>query len=88
MQAQSNQQLFLQAQKHIPGGVNSPVRAFKGVGGDPVFFSSAKGAWLTDVEGKKYIDYIGSWGPMIAGHAHPQVIEAVQQMCANGLGYG
>ncbi|MCL5974871.1 MAG: glutamate-1-semialdehyde 2,1-aminomutase, partial [Gammaproteobacteria bacterium] len=88
MQAQSNQQLFLQAQKHIPGGVNSPVRAFKGVGGDPVFFSSAKGAWLTDVEGKKYIDYIGLWGPMIAGHAHPQVIEAVQQMCANGLGYG
>lgn len=88
MQAQSNQQLFLQAQKHIPGGVNSPVRAFKGVGGDPVFFSSAKGAWLTDVEGKKYIDYIGSWGPMIAGHAHPQVIEAVQLMCANGLGYG
>jgi len=88
MQAQSNQQLFLQAQKHIPGGVNSPVRAFKGVGGDPVFFSSAKGAWLTDVEGKNYIDYIGSWGPMIAGHAHPQVIEAVQQMCVNGLGYG
>jgi len=88
MQAQTNQQLFLQAQKHIPGGVNSPVRAFKGVGGDPVFFSSAKGAWLTDVEGKNYIDYIGSWGPMIAGHAHPQVIEAVQQMCVNGLGYG
>jgi glutamate-1-semialdehyde 2,1-aminomutase len=88
MQAQSNQQLFLQAQKHIPGGVNSPVRAFKGVGGDPIFFSSAKGAWLTDVEGKNYIDYIGSWGPMIAGHAHPQVIEAVQQMCVNGLGYG
>ena len=88
MQAQSNQQLFLQAQKHIPGGVNSPVRAFKGVGGDPVFFSHANGAWLTDVEGKKYIDYIGSWGPMIAGHAHPQVIEAVQQMCTNGLGYG
>lgn len=88
MQAQSNQQLFLQAQKHIPGGVNSPVRAFKGVGGNPVFFSSAKGAWLTDVEGKNYIDYIGSWGPMIAGHAHPQVIEAVQKMCVNGLGYG
>lgn len=88
MQVQSNQQLFLQAQKHIPGGVNSPVRAFKGVGGDPVFINSANGAWLTDVEGKKYIDYIGSWGPMIAGHAHPQVIGAVQQMCVNGLGYG
>lgn len=84
----NNQQLFQQAQRHIPGGVNSPVRAFKGVGGDPVFFSSAKGAWLTDVEGKRYIDYIGSWGPMIAGHAHPEVIEAVQKACENGLSFG
>lgn len=88
MQPVSNQHLFQQAQKHIPGGVNSPVRAFKGVGGDPVFFSSAKGAWLTDVEGKRYIDYIGSWGPMIAGHAHPQIIEAVQKACVNGLSFG
>src|SRR5690554_1701129 len=88
MQVQNNQQLYLQAQQHIPGGVNSPVRAFKGVGGDPVFFSRASGAWLTDVAGKKYIDYVGSWGPMIAGHAHPEVIEAVQQACTNGLSFG
>jgi glutamate-1-semialdehyde 2,1-aminomutase len=88
MQAFTNQQLFSAAQKHIPGGVNSPVRAFKGVGGDPVFFASAKGAYLTDVEGKRYIDYIGSWGPMIAGHAHPAIIEAVQKACEFGLSYG
>ncbi|AFJ02543.1 Glutamate-1-semialdehyde aminotransferase [Methylophaga frappieri] len=88
MQANRNQQLFSAAQKHIPGGVNSPVRAFKGVGGDPVFFASAKGAYLTDAEGKKYIDYIGSWGPMIAGHAHPEIITAVQQACESGLSYG
>jgi len=88
MQAFTNQQLFTAAQKHIPGGVNSPVRAFKGVGGDPVFFASAKGPYLTDVEGKKYIDYIGSWGPMIAGHAHPGIIEAVQKACEFGLSYG
>lgn len=88
MQAFSNQQLFSAAQKHIPGGVNSPVRAFKGVGGDPVFFASAKDAYLTDVEGKKYIDYIGSWGPMIAGHAHPEIISAVQKACEFGLSYG
>ncbi len=88
MQAFTNQQLFTAAQKHIPGGVNSPVRAFKGVGGDPVFFASAKGPYLTDVEGKKYIDYIGSWGPMIAGHAHPEIIEAVQKACEFGLSYG
>ncbi len=88
MQAFTNQQLFTNAQKHIPGGVNSPVRAFKGVGGDPVFFASAKGAYLTDVEGKQYIDYIGSWGPMIAGHAHPEIIEAVQKACEFGLSYG
>lgn len=88
MQAFTNQQLFTNAQKHIPGGVNSPVRAFKGVGGDPVFFASAKGPYLTDVEGKQYIDYIGSWGPMIAGHAHPEIIEAVQKACEFGLSYG
>jgi len=85
---QTNHALFTLAQQHIPGGVNSPVRAFKGVGGDPVFFRSGKGAWLTDVEGKKYIDYIGSWGPMILGHAHPEVIDAVQKAAANGLGFG
>ena len=84
----SNHDLFEQAKQHIPGGVNSPVRAFNGVGGDPIFFREGNGAWLTDAEGKKYIDYVGSWGPMILGHAHPEVISAVQQAAANGLGFG
>ena len=84
----SNQQLFELAQHHIPGGVNSPVRAFRGVGGTPVFFKEGKGAWLTDAEDKRYVDYIGSWGPMIAGHAHPEVIAAVQHAVTHGLGYG
>ncbi len=70
---------FELAQRHIPGGVNSPVRAFKGVGGDPVFFDSAAGPYLFDADGKRYIDYVGSWGPMIVGHAHPDVIEAVRR---------
>jgi glutamate-1-semialdehyde 2,1-aminomutase len=85
---QTNHDLFTLAQHHIPGGVNSPVRAFKGVGGDPIFFREGKGAWITDAEGKRYIDYIGSWGPMILGHAHPEVIGAVQQAASNGLGFG
>jgi glutamate-1-semialdehyde 2,1-aminomutase len=85
---QSNHDLVEQAQTHIPGGVNSPVRAFKGVGGDPVFFREGKGAWVTDAEGNKYVDYIGSWGPMIVGHAHPDVISAVQKSVENGLGFG
>jgi glutamate-1-semialdehyde 2,1-aminomutase len=80
--------LFVAAQKHIPGGVNSPVRAFKGVGGDPVFFKKAEGAYVIDEDDKKYIDYVGSWGPMIVGHAHPQVIKAVQDVVTNGLGFG
>ena len=80
--------LFQSACQHIPGGVNSPVRAFRGVGGDPVFFSRGEGPWLYDADGKRYIDYVGSWGPMIAGHAHPDVIKAVQDMAGNGLGYG
>jgi glutamate-1-semialdehyde 2,1-aminomutase len=80
--------LFQSACRHIPGGVNSPVRAFKGVGGDPVFFSRGEGPWLFDADGRRYIDYVASWGPMIAGHAHPDVIRAVQEMAANGLGFG
>ena len=84
----TNHDLFTQAQHHIPGGVNSPVRAFNSVGGDPIFIREAKGAWITDVEGKRYIDYIGSWGPMILGHAHPEVIGAVQQAASHGLGFG
>ena len=66
--------LFKRAQKCIPGGVNSPVRAFKGVGGDPVFFARGQGAYVFDADGKRYIDYVGSWGPMILGHAHPEVM--------------
>lgn len=85
---QTNHELFQKAQKHIPGGVNSPVRAFKGVGGDPVFFREGKGAWLTDAEGKQYVDYIGSWGPMIVGHAHPEVLNAVSEAVKHGLGFG
>ena len=73
-----NETLFAAAQRHIPGGVNSPVRAFRGVGGTPRFFASGKGPRVTDADGKVYIDYVGSWGPMILGHAHPDVIAAVQ----------
>ncbi|MEJ2059127.1 MAG: glutamate-1-semialdehyde 2,1-aminomutase [Gammaproteobacteria bacterium] len=79
---------FSQAQVHIPGGVNSPVRAFKSVGGDPVFIDHAQGAYLFDTDGKRYIDYVGSWGPMILGHAHPEVIAAVQAAAAKGLSFG
>ena len=79
---------FQTACQHIPGGVNSPVRAFRGVGGEPVFFATGTGPYLTDVDGQRYIDYVGSWGPMIAGHAHPEVIRAVQEAAANGLGFG
>jgi len=82
------QKLFKAARKHIPGGVNSPVRAFKSVGGDPVFFSRAQGAYVYDSEGKQYIDYVGSWGPMVLGHAHPDVVKAVQETAANGLSFG
>ncbi|RKZ71088.1 MAG: glutamate-1-semialdehyde-2,1-aminomutase [Gammaproteobacteria bacterium] len=80
--------LFKAAQEHIPGGVNSPVRAFKSVGGDPVFLAKARGAYVFDSNGKQYIDYVGSWGPMVLGHAHPDVIKAVQETAANGLSFG
>ena len=80
--------LFQQAQKTIPGGVNSPVRAFRGVGGTPRFIARAEGAYMYDVDGQRYIDYIGSWGPMIAGHAHPEVVEAVREAALLGLSYG
>ena len=79
---------FEQAQKVIPGGVNSPVRAFKAVGGTPVFFSRGKGAYLYDANNKKYIDYVASWGPMILGHAHPTVIAKVIEATKNGLSFG
>ncbi len=80
--------LFEQAQKHIPGGVNSPVRAFKGVGGDPVFIERASGPYIYDAEGKRYVDYVGSWGPMIVGHAHPEVVSAVGGVIQRGLSFG
>jgi len=80
--------LFAAAQRHIPGGVNSPVRAFRGVGGDPVFFESAAGAYVTDADGKRYIDYVGSWGPMILGHAHPEILATVIERVAKGLSFG
>jgi len=80
--------LFQQAQQYIPGGVNSPVRAFKGVGGTPVFFKRGKGAYLFDNNDKAYIDYVGSWGPAILGHAHPAVVAAVKQAAENGLSFG
>lgn len=85
---QRSSALFKEAQHYIPGGVNSPVRAFKTVGGVPVFMKSAKGAYLTDVEDNTYIDYINSWGPMILGHTHPQVLEAITEQLKNGFSFG
>lgn len=81
-------ELFVAAQKHIPGGVNSPVRAFKGVGGDPVFFKKAKGAYVYDEDDNQYIDYVGSWGPMIVGHAHDDVLKSVRETMKSGLSFG
>jgi glutamate-1-semialdehyde 2,1-aminomutase len=80
--------LFEQSEKVIPGGVNSPVRAFRSVGGTPVFFKKAQGAYLWDVDGNRYIDYINSWGPAILGHAHPEVVKAVQDKAVDGLSFG
>jgi len=88
MSNDQSHELFVRAQARIPGGVNSPVRAFSGVGGEPLFFDRAEGACIFDVDGKRYIDYIGSWGPMICGHAHPHIIEAVQRAVTNGLSFG
>ncbi len=83
-----SQELFHAAQQVIPGGVNSPVRAFRSVGGEPIFIDHAAGAYLYDPDGRRYIDYVGSWGPMIAGHAHPEIIQAVQEAATRGLSYG
>ena len=80
--------LFNSAQKHIPGGVNSPVRAFRGVGGTPLFFKHAEGAYVIDEDDKRYVDYVGSWGPMILGHGHPEVLDAVRRQLEHGLSYG
>jgi len=83
-----NQQLFDESLKVIPGGVNSPVRAFRSVGGTPLFFQRGQGAYVWDADGKRYTDYVGSWGPMIVGHCHPDVVKAVQDAAAQGLGFG
>ncbi|OAJ33637.1 glutamate-1-semialdehyde 2,1-aminomutase [Piscirickettsia salmonis] len=84
----SQKNAFSNALQVIPGGVNSPVRAFKGVGGEPIFFKQAQGAYLTDIHDKTYIDYVGSWGPMILGHAHPDVILAIKNALDHGLSFG
>ncbi len=84
----TSEQLFQRAQKHIPGGVNSPVRAFKAVGGTPVFIERSEGPYIFDCQGKRYIDYVLSWGPMLMGHNHPAVREAVIRQCAKGLSFG
>ncbi len=81
-------ELFARAQRSIPGGVNSPVRAFNGVGGEPIFFKAGHGAYIIDADDKEYIDYVGSWGPMIAGHAHPHIINATIECMKNGLSFG
>ena len=80
--------LFAEAKKYIAGGVNSPVRAFAAVGGEPLFFKSGRGAWLSTEDGRRMIDYVGSWGPMILGHAHPDVVNAVTQAAESGLSFG
>jgi len=84
----NSQLLFEKSQRVMPGGVNSPVRAFRAVGGTPIFFREGRGAHLWDVDDKRYIDYVGSWGPAILGHAHPEVVEAVQRAAAKGLSFG
>ena len=88
MQREKSRQLIERAAATSPGGVNSPVRAFKGVGGTPIFFESGEGAYLTDVDGNRYIDYVGSWGPMILGHGNADVVAAVQKQAASALGFG
>ncbi|MDR2450873.1 MAG: glutamate-1-semialdehyde 2,1-aminomutase [Candidatus Accumulibacter sp.] len=83
-----NQQWFERARKYIPGGVNSPVRAFRSVGGTPPFIVRGSGARITDADGKSYLDYVGSWGPLIAGHAHPEVVAAIRETATRGLSFG
>jgi glutamate-1-semialdehyde 2,1-aminomutase len=83
-----SEDLFDRAQRVTPGGVNSPVRAFKAVGGTPRFIDRAAGARVWDADGREYIDYVASWGPMILGHAHPEVVEAVQRAAERGTSYG
>lgn len=88
MDISRSESLFAQAQTHIPGGVNSPVRAFNGVGGSPIFFQKGEGAYLFDEDGNRYIDFVNSWGPLILGHGAPEVLDAVQKQLVNGLSFG
>jgi glutamate-1-semialdehyde aminotransferase len=88
MNTATSHDLFTRAQELMPGGVNSPVRAFRSVGGEPFFAKRAEGAFLIDVDGNRYVDYVGSWGPMIAGHAHPAVLDAVARTMRDGLSFG
>ncbi len=88
MRTEQSSALFAQAQQVMPGGVSSPVRAFRGVGGDPLFIARGEGAYLTDADGNRYVDYVLSWGPLILGHAHPAVVQAVQRQAAQGTSYG
>ena len=82
------ERLYEQARAVIPGGVDSPVRAFRGVGGTPVFVESASGARIVDAAGREYVDYLGSWGPMIVGHSHPKVVEALREQAGRGTSFG
>src|SRR5919197_3990998 len=86
--ARTSDTLFGEAQRYIPGGVNSPVRAFRAVGGTPRFIARAAGAKIYDIDGREYVDYVASWGPMILGHAHPHVVRALQQAAERGTSYG
>ncbi|MFA4836034.1 MAG: glutamate-1-semialdehyde 2,1-aminomutase [Dehalococcoidia bacterium] len=88
MNRNRSDKLFKEAQKYLPGGVDSPVRAFKAVGGDPVFIKRGKGCRIVDEDGNEYIDYVGSWGPLILGHAHPQVVKAVKRVAGSGMSFG
>ena len=81
-------ELYKEANRHMPGGVNSPVRAFKNIGGNPIFFKKASGPYVYDADNNKYIDYIGSWGPMIMGHTHPKIVKAVTKQLSLGTSYG
>ncbi|MCA9226629.1 MAG: aminotransferase class III-fold pyridoxal phosphate-dependent enzyme, partial [Planctomycetales bacterium] len=88
MNRERSQAIFSRAKQLMPGGVNSPARAFGAVGGEPIVMDHAAGAYLYDVDGNRYIDYIGSWGPMILGHAHPAVVEALREAAGRGTSFG
>ncbi len=83
-----SESLFQTAQQYIPGGVNSPVRAFKAVGGNPLFIAKGKGSRITDADGNEFIDYVSSWGPLIFGHAHPKIVEAISRQAKLGTSFG